>query len=72
VRTSPGRQQVGGSSIETSQITGHVNSQITEENTVVQLRRQDELTRRIQGKRVKAGKRSKAKLVEINSVDTAA
>jgi hypothetical protein len=39
---------------------------------VVQLRRQDELTRRIQGKRMKAGKRSKSKLVEINSVHPAA
>ncbi len=31
---------------------------------MVQLRRQDELTRRIQGKRMKASKRSKAKLVK--------
>jgi hypothetical protein len=36
------------------------------------LRRQDELTRRIQGKRVKASKRSKAKLIEINRPDAAA
>ena len=32
-----------------------------------QLRRQEELTRRIQGKRTKAVKRSKGKLVEIKS-----
>jgi len=40
------RQEVGGSSIETSQIAGHANTKITEEYTVVQLRRQEELTRR--------------------------
>jgi hypothetical protein len=31
-------------SIETSRIAGHANSMITEKYTVVQLRRQDELT----------------------------
>jgi integrase len=66
------RQEVGGSSIETSQIAGHANTKITEEYTVVQLRRQEELTRRIQGKRMKAGKRTKGKLVEIKSKGTAA
>jgi hypothetical protein len=39
---------------------------------VVQLRRQEELTRRIQRKRTKAGKRSKGKLVEIKAKGTAA
>ena len=38
----------------------------------MQLRRQEELTRRIQGKRMKAGRRSKGKLVEIKSKGTAA
>jgi hypothetical protein len=66
------RQEVGGSSIETSQIAGHANTKITEEYTVVQLRRQEELTRRIQAKRTKAGKRNKGKLVEIGSKGTAA
>jgi integrase len=33
------QQEVGGSSIETSQIAGHANTRITEEYTVVQLRR---------------------------------
>ena len=66
------RQEVGGSSIETSQIAGHANTTITEGYTVVQLRRQDELTRRIQAKRLKAGKRSKDKIVEINKTGTAA
>jgi integrase len=65
------RQEVGGSSIETSQIAGHANTKITEEYTVVQLRRQDELTRRIQAKRTKATKR-RAKVVEMTSTDTAA
>src|SRR5205807_5138656 len=36
------RQEVGGSNIETSQIAGHANTKITEEYTVVQLRRQEE------------------------------
>jgi integrase len=66
------RQEVGGSSIETSQIAGHANARMTEEYTIVQLRRQDELTRRIQGKRMKAGTRSRAKLVEIASPGAAA
>ena len=35
------RQEVGGSSIETSQIAGHANTRITEEYTIVQLRRQE-------------------------------
>jgi integrase len=53
------RQEVGGSSIETSKIAGHANTKMTEEYTVVQLKRQEELTRRIQGRRAKAAKRSK-------------
>jgi integrase len=53
------RQEVGGSSIETSKIAGHANTKMTEEYTVVQLRRQEELTRRIQEKRAKAAKRRK-------------
>jgi integrase len=51
------RQEVGGSSIETSKIAGHANTKITEEYTIVQLKRQDELPRRIQCRRAKAGKR---------------
>jgi integrase len=58
------RQEVGGSSIETSKIAGHANTKITEEYTIVQLRRQEELTRRVQDKRAKAAKRVK-KVVEI-------
>src|SRR5580704_3009902 len=66
------RQEVGGGSIETSQIAGHANTKITEEYTVAQSRRQEELTRRIQSKRLKAGKRRDAKIVEIKKPDTAA
>jgi len=66
------RQEVGGSSIETSQIAGHANTKITEEYTVVQLRRQEELTRRIQAKRMKAGKRRQGKVVEIQGANPAA
>jgi integrase len=65
------RQEVGGSSIETSQSAGHANTKITEAYTIVQLRRQEELTRRIQGKREKARKR-KSKVVQIGSTDMAA
>jgi integrase len=42
------RQEVGGSSIETSRIAGHASTKITEEYTVVQFRRQEQLTRAIQ------------------------
>lgn len=44
------RQEVGGSSIEASRIAGHASTRMTEEYTVVQLKRQEELTRRIQAK----------------------
>ncbi len=62
------RQEVGGSSIEASRIAGHANTRITEEYTIVQLRRQEELTRRIQDKRVKAAKRATSrKVVDIQA-----
>jgi hypothetical protein len=44
------RQEVGGSSIEASRIAGHASTKMTEEYTVVQLKRQEELTIRIQEK----------------------
>ncbi len=64
------RQEVGGSSIETSKIAGHSSTAMTEEYTLVGLKRQDELTRRIQDKRAKAAK--KAKVVEIKPKESAA
>ncbi|MBN8732187.1 MAG: hypothetical protein J0L64_16720 [Acidobacteria bacterium] len=36
---------------------GHANTKITEEYTIVQMRRQEELTRQIQDKRAKGAKR---------------
>jgi hypothetical protein len=44
------RQQVGGSSIEASKIAGHSDLEMTGEYTFVTPERQNELTRRIQGK----------------------
>jgi integrase len=52
------RQEVGGSAIEASKIAGHASTKITEDYTVVQLKRQEELTRRIQDKLAKAAKRA--------------
>ena len=51
------RQEVGGSSIEASRIAGHASTKMTEEYTVVQLNRQEELTRRIQQKLTEAASR---------------
>ncbi len=67
------RQEVGGSSIETSKIAGHASTAITDEYTLVGMHRQDELTRRIQEKRAKAGKKAKqAQVVEIKAQGAAA
>ena len=65
------RQEVGGSSIEASKIAGHANTKITEEYTIVQMRRQEELTRRIQDKRAKAAKRSQKGLQVVKKADAA-
>jgi hypothetical protein len=67
------RREVGGSSsIETSKIAGHANTKITEEYTIVQLKRQEELTRRIQGRPAKAGKKAKEqKVVEMKKESAA-
>jgi integrase len=59
------RQEVGASSIEASRIAGHASTKITEEYTIVQLRRQEELTRRLQARRTKAGKRASSNVVVI-------
>ncbi len=52
------RQEVGASSIEASRIAGHANVRMTEEYTIVQLQRQEELTRRIQEKLARAKERA--------------
>lgn len=51
------RQQVGASSIEASRIAGHSKTKITDEYTLVPLKRQEDLTRRLQEKRAKAAKK---------------
>ena len=59
------RQEVGASSIEASRIAGQASTKITEDYTIVQMKRQEELTRRLQAKRAKAGKRASNNLVII-------
>jgi integrase len=44
------RQEVGASAIEASKIAGHGSVNMTNDYTHVQLKRQEELTRRIQGR----------------------
>src|ERR1035438_4939743 len=44
------RQEEGGSAIEASKIAGHATVSQTGDYTIVQLQRQDELTRAIQGR----------------------
>jgi integrase len=53
------RQDVGGSSIEASKIAGHSKVETTLDYTIVGLKRQDDLTRRIQDKRAKAARKIK-------------
>ena len=65
------RQEVGATAIEASRIAGHASTEITEEYTFVQLKRQDDLTRRIQEKRSKAAKRAK-KVVQMPNKESAA
>ena len=54
------RQEVGGSSIETSKIAGHSTVRMTEEYTKIQLSRQEELTRRIQERLASVGEKQPA------------
>ena len=64
------RQEVGATTIEASKIAGHASTAITDQYTFVGLKRQDELTRRIQEKRAKAAK--KAKVVETKKKEAVA
>jgi integrase len=48
------RQEVGGSAIEASKIAGHATVSMTGDYTVVQLKRQEELTRAIQNRVARA------------------
>jgi integrase len=54
------RQEVGGSAIETAKIAGHSTPRITEDYTIVQLKRQEELTRRIQQRLAQAKPKAEA------------
>jgi len=51
------RQEVGGSAIEAQKIAGHATVNMTGDYTVVQLKRQEELTRAIQERLAKANKK---------------
>ena len=67
------RQGVGGSSIEASRIAGHAHTKITEEYTIVQLKRQEELTRHIQDRRANAAKKAKGRnVVQMQTKEAAA
>ena len=62
------RQEVGGSAIEASKIAGHATVSMTGDYTIIQMERQDELTRRIQQRLEKA----KGKVVEIKKKEAVA
>jgi integrase len=64
------RQEVGGTSIETSKIAGHSSTETTMGYTVVGLERQRDLTARVHARRTKGQKR--AKVVEIKRQESAA
>jgi integrase len=62
------RQEVGASSIEASRIAGHASTKMTEQYTIVQLNRQEELTRRIQERlAAAAGQVQKPNVVIVRS-----
>jgi integrase len=58
------RQEEGGSAIEASKIAGHASVSQTGDYTVVQLKRQEELTRAIQKRGVRAREKQQEKLGE--------
>jgi len=58
------RQEVGGSAIEASKIAGHANVSQTGDYTIVQMQRQDELTRAIQGRMAEAKTKQEDKASE--------
>ena len=55
------RQEEGGSAIEASKIAGHATVSQTGDYTIVQLKRQEELTRAIQQRLKAAAKRAKVR-----------
>lgn len=58
------RQEEGGSAIEASKIAGHATVSMTGDYTVVQLNRQEELTRAIQQRRRTAARKAKKSKLE--------
>ena len=66
------RQEEGGSAIEASKIAGHATVSQTGDYTVVQLKRQEELTRAIQCRRAKAtAENSEAEKSRLANVEAA-
>jgi hypothetical protein len=55
-----------GSAIEASKIAGHATVSQTGEYTVVQLKRQEDLTRAIQGRRAKANTENRKEAKELS------
>jgi integrase len=62
------RQEVGGSAIEAAKIAGHATPRVTEDYTIVQLKRQEELTRRIQQRLAQAKSKPEAESQETSLV----
>ena len=60
------RQEEGGSAIEASKIAGHATVSQTGDYTVVQLKRQEELTRAIQARGAKAREKRQEKADEVS------
>ncbi len=58
------RQEVGGSAIEAQKIAGHATVNMTGDYTIVQLKRQEELTRAIQERLAKVTQRADGKTAE--------
>jgi integrase len=65
------RQEEGGSAIEASKIAGHATVSQTGDYTVVQLKRQEELTRAIQGRRAKANAENQKETQKLSIVEAA-
>jgi integrase len=66
------RQEVGGSAIEASKIAGHATVNMTADYTVVQLKRQEELTRAIQERVAKSSEKRRNTCVKNGADLTAA
>ena len=66
------RQEEGGSAIEASKIAGHATLSQTGDYTVVQIKRQEELTRAIQGRRAKANAENPEKEEQKSAIVAAA